>query len=135
MTAKQYLKQAYRLNELIECNRKELADLKELSTSTGAIDYAKDRVQTSQSADAPYTKIVMKIVELEEAINKDIEALFDLKIQIRTSINEVEDHDERLVLHKRYLNFETWDEICAELEMSNRTVHRIHSNALEHVKI
>lgn len=135
MTAKQYLKQAYRLNELIQCSQEELADLRLLASSTGAIDYSKDKIQSSPSNGAPFTKIVMKIIELEETINNEIERLLDLKLQIRETINAVQDNEEKLLLKYRYLNFMSWEDVCSYMQVSMRTAHRIHKAALENVKV
>ena len=133
MNAKRYLKQAYRLNELIQSNQQELDELRDLSTNLSGIDYSKDRVQTSTSNDAGYTKIVAKIVELENVIKEDIEKLLSLKLEIRTVINEVNDNEEKLLLKHRYLNFMSWDDICFEMNVSMRTAHRIHISALSKV--
>ena len=135
MQAKQYLKQAYRLNELIQCNKQELDDLRILSSSLPGIDYSKDRVQTSSSGDAGYTKIVAKIIDLEKAINADIEKMLSLKLEIRTVINAVQDNEEKLLLMCRYLNFMSWENICDELNVSLRTAHRIHAAALANIKV
>ena len=135
MQSKQYLKQAYRLNELIQSNQKELADLRLLSESIGGTDYSKDRVQTSLSGDAGFTNIVAKIVELETAIKTDIEKLLSLKLEIRSVINDVQDNEEKLLLKYRYLSFMTWDDICIEMSVSMRTAHRLHSSALQNVKV
>lgn len=135
MQAKQYLKQAHRLNELIQCSQQELADLRLLSVSIPGIDYSKDRVQTSPSGDAGYTKIVAKIIELENAINADIEKMLSLKLEIRTVINAVQDNEERLLLMCRYLNFMSWEDVCDEMNVSMRTAHRIHAAALANVKV
>lgn len=136
MNAKQYLKQAYRLNELIKSNQDELNALRESATSISGIDYSKDKVQSSKSSgDAGFVNIVAKIVELEDSINDDIAMCISLKNEIRTVINNVQDADEKILLRLRYINFKTWDEICDELHVSLRTVHRIHSAALEKVKV
>lgn len=135
MNKKQYLQQAYRLNELIECNKQELAELRLLSDSIPGIDYSKDKVQGSSSGSAGFTNIVEKIVELENSIRIDIEKLLSLKLEIRTVINSVKDNDEKLLLKHRYLNFLTWEGISEEMNISLRTVHRIHSNALANIKI
>lgn len=135
MQAKQYLKQAYRLNELIQCNKQELDDLRVLSDSIPGIDYSKDRVQTSPSGDAGYTKIVAKIIDLKNAINADIEKMLSLKLEIRTVINAVQDNEERLLLMCRYLNFMSWENICDEMSVSLRTAHRIHAAALANIKV
>lgn len=136
MNAKQYLKQAYRLNELIKSNQDELNALRESATSISGIDYSKDKVQSSKSSsDAGFVNIVMKIVEIENSINDDIAMCISLKNEIRTVINNIQDVDEKILLRLRYINFKTWDEICDELHVSLRTVHRIHSSALEKVKV
>lgn len=135
MRTKEYLKQAYRLNELIQCSKNELNELHELSTSLPGTDYSKDRVQTSLSGDAGYTNIVAKIDELEKIIKADIDKLLSLKLEIRSVIDSVQDNEERLLLKLRYLNFMTWDNVCNEMNVSMRTAHRIHNSALRHVII
>lgn len=135
MTAKQYLKQAYRLNELIQSNKQELDDLRELASSVPGIDYAKDKVQTSPSGDAGFTNIVAKIIELENAINADTERMLSLKLEIRETINAVQDNDEKLLLKYRYLNFMSWDDVCSYMQVSMRTAHRIHAAALQNIKV
>lgn len=136
MNAKQYLKQAYRLNELIESNQEELSALRESASSIPGIDYSKDKIQSSKSSgDAGFVNIVAKIIEIEDSINADISKLFALKLQIRTVINAVENPDERLLLHDRYINFYTWEQVCEKMNVSLRTAHRIHSTALSNVKI
>jgi DNA-directed RNA polymerase specialized sigma subunit len=134
--AKQYLKQAYRLNEMIKSNQEELSSLKELAKSISAIDYSKERVQSSKvTGDANFTNVVEEIVELEKRIGNDIARCIALKSEIRESINQVKDADEKILLRLRYINFKTWDEICNELHVSLRTVHRIHAAALEKFKV
>lgn len=136
MNAKQYLKQAYRLNEMIKSNQEELSALRESASSIAGIDYSKDKVQSSKSSgDAGFVNVVAKIVELEDSINADIAKCISLKNEIRTVINNVQDADEKLLLRLRYINFKTWDEICEELYVSLRTVHRVHAAALEHVNV
>lgn len=135
VNAQQYLRQAYRLDELIKSNQEELKNLREQAVTIGAIDYAKEKVQSSPNADAPFSKTVMKIIELEESIQADIDKLFNLKLEIRTAINDMDDADEKLLLRHRYLNFLQWDEICDEMHLSMRSVFRIHMSALKNIKV
>jgi len=53
LTAKEYLQILRRLDTVINQKIKEKGDLRTMSTSIGSFDYAKDRVQTSPSKDAP----------------------------------------------------------------------------------
>ena len=135
MQSKEYLKQAYRLNELIRANREELDELRVLSESVSGIDMSKEPSGSSGSSDAGFARIVMKIIDLEKAINDDIEELLSLKLEIRTTINTVEDNDEKLLLKLRYLNFMCWEDVCNEMCVSTRTAHRIHASALKNIKI
>ena len=135
MKAKEYLRQAYRLYDLIQSNKEELKQLKQLSVSLPGTDYSKERVQTSNSTDARYTEIIAKIDELERVIRQEIDDILTLKFEIRSVINSVADNSEKLVLKYRYLNFFTWDKICYKMGISLKTVHRIHNNALKNVKV
>lgn len=123
--------QAYRLNERIKDKEDRLNDLKSMYTSTGAIDYSKDRVQTSTSPDAGFTKQVNKIADLEEELRKDIDRLKMLKIKLNHAIEEVPDVDCSLVLSKRYILMKTWELIAEEMGYSVTQTHRIHNRGIE----
>ena len=131
MNAKQYLKQAYKLNEKIKDKQERLDDLKEMSTSTGAIDYSKDKIQSSPSQDAPFTKQVMQIIELEEELQKDIDRLKNLKVEINRAVKSVDDVDGSMVLSKRYILMKTWEQISSEMGYSISQLHRIHDRAIK----
>lgn len=133
MDAKQYLNQAYRLNELIQSNEKEIADLNELKVSLLGIDYSKDKVQVSPQNNAGFTKIVEKIADLERVIREDTERMLSLKLQIRTVINNVPDNEQKLALKLRYLNFLSWDDVAEKMNVSQRTAIRIHDTGLTNV--
>ena len=135
MTSKEYLKQAFRVHDLIRSNEKELHELEMLSVSLPGTDYSKDRVKTGSSSDANYTEIIAKIDILERLIKAEIDELLALKIEIRNVICSIKNDEERLILKYRYISFYTWENIADELNLSLRTVHRIHSDALRNVKV
>lgn len=134
MTAKEYLRQAYRLDHKINSDIEELRRLRELSCSISAPQFG-DKVQTSRPAEAPFVKCVHKILELEEKINSEIDLFVDLKQEIRAVIENVEDADEQMVLRCRYIHNMTWDEIGDELNADKSTVRRWHGSALTHVTL
>ena len=72
MKAKEYLQQLQRLDTVINQKIKEVDDLRLKSRSVGSIDYSKERVQTSPSGDAPFVKLIGRIIDLEEEINAEI---------------------------------------------------------------
>ena len=135
MQAKQYLKQAYRLNELINSDLEELAELKIFSTSISSSNLSGMPRSGTGNVEPTFARAIDKIIDLENHINEEIAHLVDLKKEIRSVINEVIDGDEKLLLKYRYINFLTWEDICEKMNVSIRTAHRIHASALEHVKV
>jgi len=134
MNAKEYLRQAYRLDQRINSNIEEVSRLREMASSVSA-PVMGDRVQTNKSAEAPFVRCLDKIMTLEEKINKEIDLLVSLKEQMRDVINLVEDTDERMVLRYRYIHNLTWEQIGLELNADARTIRRWHGSALTHVKL
>ena len=132
MTAKEYLRQAYRLDQKINSDLEEVAALREMASSVSSPQLS-ERVQTSRKGDAPFVRCLEKIIELEDKINKEIELLVELKKEIRMVITTVEDTDERMVLKYRYVHNYTWEQIGNELHADARTVRRWHRKALLHV--
>ena len=73
MTAKEYLKQAYRLDHRINSDISELGRLREMSSGISSPGFG-EKVQTSHSGDAPFVKCLERIYALEEKINNAIAA-------------------------------------------------------------
>ena len=132
MTAKEYLRQAYRLDQKINSDLEEVTALREMASSVSSPQLS-ERVQTSRKGDAPFVRCLEKIIELEDKINKEIDLLVELKKEIRMVITTVEDTDERMVLKYRYVHNYTWEQIGNELHADARTVRRWHGKALLHV--
>ena len=132
MTAKEYLRQAYCLDQKICSDLEEVASLREMASSVSSPQLT-ERIQTSKNYDAPFVRSLEKIMELEDKINKEIDLLMELKKEIRSVITSVEDTDERMVLKYRYVHNYTWEQIGTELHADARTVRRWHGKALLHV--
>jgi len=134
MTAKQYLRQAYRLNELINSDIQELEQLKALSRSISSPNLS-GMPSDSRKQEAPFVNAIMKIVDLEKVIDAEIDRFVDLKKEIRTVISSVEDNSQQLCLKLRYLQFLKWESVAAEMDLSLKQVHRIHNEALQAIKL
>lgn len=133
MTAKQYLRQIYKLNEKIKDKQERINSLRLMSESIGAIDYSKDKIKLSPSADASFTNQIMQIIKFEKELEKDKNRMKELFVEISRTIDQVENVNEMLVLSKRYLLMKSWEQIAEEMNYSVRQIHRIHSEALKHV--
>jgi DNA-directed RNA polymerase specialized sigma subunit len=135
MTAKQYLKQAHRLNELINSDLAELDQLRALSTSVSSPNLFGMPHSASRSNEAPFAKCIAKIIDLEKVIDAEIDRLVALKKEIREVINQIPDNDQKLCLKLRYIQFLKWSAVADEMELSLKQVHRIHNEALQNVKL
>ncbi len=134
MTAKEYLQQAYRLNELIDSDAQELERLRELACKIGGSNFG-ERVQTSRNADPPFVRHLGDIIEMERKLQKELYELVMLKKQMLSALEKMSNRDERLLLTYRYMDNVSWEEIAGNLSVSMRTVHRIHSSALQNFQV
>ena len=134
MTSKEYLRQAYRLNELIDSDAEELERLRDLSFKIAGGDYG-ERVISSGRIEPSFVRYIDEIDEMERKIHAELCELVLLKRNITQAINRMENREERLVLTYRYLSNKTWEQISSILSVSIRTVHRIHKSALNHFSV
>ncbi|QSX09557.1 DUF1492 domain-containing protein [Alkalibacter rhizosphaerae] len=130
MTAKEYLSQAFWLNQLIDSKLEQLVVLRSLATKVTS-SLSEVKVQNSNDEKSRLENTIIKIIELEGEINDDVDRLVDLKIEIRESINMITDINLKLLLDMRYLNGKGWDEIAETMGYDPRTVFRIHGKALK----
>jgi DNA-directed RNA polymerase specialized sigma subunit len=133
MTTKEYLSQAFRLDQKINSKLEQVSRLRELATKATASIHA-ERVSGTRDR-SPLENAVVKLVDLEREIDKDIVKLVDLKKEIMDVINSVEKPEYHLLLELRYLNYKTWEEIADCLNYSWRNVHYVHSKALRSIQI
>ena len=134
MTAKQYLNQAYRLEQRIRLHKERLEELRYLSGSVGSPDFG-EHYNPNRATEAPFINTFYKIMELEESVSAELELLLELQVEIQGVIDELSDMDERLVLTYRYLKNMSWSQIGDQLYVDERTVRRWHNRALSHVKL
>lgn len=73
----------------------------------------------------------IKYLEYDERLKKQIDKLYDIKNEIHTLINNVDDARLRLVLRMRYLNFMRWEAIAEKMNYEIRQIYRLHKKALQ----
>ena len=78
-------------------------------------------------------ELAAKIVDLEAEINRDIDRSIDLRREIGAVIASVPEERERLLLEYRYLDGRTFEWIAAEMDLSWKWVHKLHSKALDKI--
>lgn len=129
MTAKQYLKQARYLDERINTKIAQVSSLHNLATK--ATSTLSDMPGSPTRNTHRMEDIIIKILMLENEINADIDHLVDLKDEILSVIKAVDDEECCLLLEKRYLNFEQWEDIAAEMCTGVKNIYRLHDKALK----
>ena len=134
MNAKQYLRQAYRLDQKINSDLAELSRLREMAASIGSPDF-EEHYNPNCPTEAPFVKALEKVWEMQEKINAEVDMLVNLKEQIRMAIDKVENPDEQMVLRYRYIHNYTWEQIGDALYADESTIRRWHGRALQHIEV
>lgn len=104
-----------------------------LSALPSGIDYSKDKVQTSPIDQMP--EYAAELSEMIELLEKKRKEFIKIKIMIEKAIINMENHDEANLLYMRYIQFKYWEDIAEELHVSEPTVYRLKSSALENIKL
>lgn len=131
MTAKEYLKKARYLDELIDSKLRELERLKDLSKSISGSNF-ESHYNPNRPTEAPFEKWIGKVDETEREISNQIYALLDLKTKIEAAVSQMKNPEEQVVLRRRYIDGFSWELIGRKMNISERTVRRIHGSALQH---
>lgn len=131
MTAKEYLSQAYRLDQRINSKIEQVASLNDLATKCTSTLTGMPR--NPNRASSTMADAVGKIIDLQNEINRDIDRLVDLKREIVTVIKAIENPEYQTLLEKRYLCFLTWEKIAVDMGYDLRWLYRIHKRALDEI--
>ena len=133
MTAKEYLGQAYRLDQRIDAKLEQVANLRALAAKATAT--ITDMPRSSSPNLQHMEGTIVKIIDLEQEINEDIDRLVDLKKEITSAIKAVSVPEYQVVLELRYLCFKTWEQIAVDMSYSYvHIVHNLHPMALKLVE-
>ena len=132
MTAKEYLSQAYRIDQRINAKLEQAERLRELSRRR-TVAYGGERVTHSRNVHRMEDTVV-RLIEAERALDREIDAFLDVKQEIRQTIALVADADCRLLLELRYLSMKRWEDIAGEMQMCRTSVYLLHRRALDMVE-
>lgn len=76
---------------------------------------------------------IAKIIEQEKIIAECCNELCAQLAEVRALVALLPMGPMRLVMQRRYLNYQKWERIAAELHYSWQNVHRLHSKALDYI--
>ena len=112
-----------RINRLID--EKAAWNAKAMATTSSFSDIPRsgggaDKIQTT----------VEKIIEIEEKLDHEIDAMADLRNRIEAAVEKLEDGRLRDVMRYRYIDGMKWEQIAVEMHYSYMQVCRFHGRAL-----
>ncbi len=131
MNAKEYLRQAWNIDQRIKDKLDQVARLKEMATNVTSV--ISDMPRSATPNPQKMENAVLRLAEMESEIDADIGRLVNLKIEITQTIWRVEDANCRTLLEMRYISFKSWEEIAAAMGITVRWLHRLHAKALRRV--
>lgn len=124
---KRKLRSAFAIQKQIEANYVEIQNLRDNANRiTPAYSLAPGGGGNGQRIE----NAMAKIVDMENIISSDMELLMVALSEIRALIATVDDPVLRLILHKRYLCYQKWEQIAADLNYTWVHTHRLHGKAL-----
>ncbi len=128
MSVKNFLKQVQRIDRRISSKTEQVKVLRSLAADAGTII---DKNFVKKSGDKQRMEaIIVKIVDLENEIKKDLQEFLDLKQRAVSLIKILENSDYQVILELRYLCSKTWEEISEITHFSPQHVYRLHYKAL-----
>ena len=137
MTAKEFLTQAYRIEDRITSLKRQLLTL---NGGMKAPNYNNIGGGRSSTVNNETERKGIKALELEEKICKEVERLEQVQLDIYNAIEGLDNINERLVLRHRYIELThdgkqpSWEIIAYQMHYSVMQVARLHGKALEHLK-
>lgn len=134
MHAKDYLGQAYRLDQRIKILQEDIEQLQELAGSVSSPGF-EEHYNANRNTEAPFVQTLNKMMERQDELNNKLQLMIKLKAEISDVIEQLESKDERLVLTYRYLRNWTWEKIGNMMYADERTIRRWHYSALSHVVV
>ena len=128
---KKYLQQIRLYDSHINTKLEDLHQLKEMVTKITPT--LKDDVVSGGGNQDKLGDAIAKIVDLEADIDRDIDRYVAAKQEISATLDKLTDPDQLQVLHMRYVQYKTWEQIACEMNMSYRNVCYIHGKGLQTV--
>lgn len=129
MRAKEYLSRAFLIAKKIEARQKQLEFWKNNCLySTPVIS---DMPKSTPAVKSMIEEHSLRVADLENLIESMMEELSVARADAESLITSINDPQSETLLEMRYISFMTWDSISSVLGIADRSVFRLHSQALD----
>ena len=95
-----------------------------------AVRYDKEKVQASPDGDSLSDTLGL-ITEIEAELDRERNAAAKAVKEAAALINRLEEPELRELLRLRYISCKSWAQIAVEMNYSERTLYRMHGDALK----
>jgi predicted DNA-binding protein (UPF0251 family) len=135
MTAKEYLSRYHNTKVKIEKLQALVDTYIRLANEIPGIQFDAIRVDGGKSLKAPFEKWILKTLDYELEIKEMEMNLPKIKADILKTIKQLKDAEMERVLILRYIDWLTWNQIADEMYISNATVRRRHTQAIDKIRL
>lgn len=125
---KKTLQQSYYVQKLLDADVDKRTELRSIMEKVNSPWSA---VPCSGGGGDKIANALGMLEELEQQISTDIKRLSDVLTVNRMLIDSLDNYNHRIVLTKRYVNFEPWPVIARDMHYDRATIIRISQAALE----
>lgn len=133
MTAKQYLMQAFRMKRKIEYLQEDILRLE--AAATDCSPNLTGMPHNPSPSHSRMADIVCKIIDRKDELKKKVDELAQLSAEIQLTISQLDNADHRIILYKRYIESEAWQDIAITMGYSERQIYRFHAAALNELVV
>lgn len=127
--AKDYLLEIKLLDAQIDCMLSNVDGLRDSLLRITPV--LKQDVVTGGSSHDRMAVTMAKIVDLQAEINQKIDALVDRKAHVIHQLEKVRNPDYLMILQRRYVDLDSFEEIAAEMHYTYRWICKLHGRALQ----
>lgn len=133
MTNVEYMEMAYDLHQRIDSKIEILSSLRQ--TGCAVTQILTGMPHSPNRGHSKLESTAVKIIDMENEINDDIDKLVDLKKEMYSVINRLKKSKHKTVLEQRYLCFREWDDIAVSMHYNKRYIYKLRDQALDALEI
>ena len=131
MKAKDYLSQVRNMEEKIAKMKIDIEEYRRLAWSVPGCDYDSIKVDCTRDNEAPFKKWIIKAADLERDLNYLEKKYIEVRNEVITTIDSLQESDLRRVLLYKYINGMSWTKMANKMFSSISSVKRWHKKALD----
>lgn len=130
---KNYLSQAYYIDRRIDVLQNELSML-ESKLFRCTPSYSNTGSNSSPQPTFEYT--IDKVIQYRDRLNTELNNLIDVKKSIKQFIEcNLSDNTQKIVLLKRYINYQRYEDIAIDINYSTRQVINIANKGIKNISL